>query len=145
MNINLKSLKGYTVYRSDSLRPWGVVSSASLNAKAEVVALLIDTISLIPISYLISIQSISHIKNHSLHLKSGNIEATYVQKDFFTMPESLMCVAPPIKKTLRLYDFNFDMESGEITDIVVSKTRLAKKNKISINNIFIKDNTIYIE
>ena len=45
----------------------------------------------------------------------------------------------------RLKDIRFDMETGEICDLVVLKNIIVGKEEISVNKIFAKDNTIYIE
>lgn len=146
MNINMKSIKGYNVYRADTPQPWGIVSSLSFQPESvDISAILVDTLSLIPLSYLVDIHAIDFVAHHSVYLKHNCGPIKYIQKDFFNPPEKLCCVTPKHPHPFRLRDLSFDMETGKITDITISKHRLSKKNKISINKIYLKDNTIYIE
>jgi len=146
MNISLKSVKSCNVFRYGSASPWGIVRSLFLCADSgKVEALLIDTLSLVPLSYKVDICDIAHIRNRSVFLKPSCPTATIILKDSFTAPEKLDCITPTTRKTFRLHDLNFDMETGDISDVVLSKNLLSKKNKISINKIRLKDNTIYIE
>ncbi len=146
MNINLKYLKGLNVYKSDSIRPWGIVRDISLDlTSGKIDTLLIDTISLIPLSHVVDIRNIYQIKNNSIYLKypcHNTSEKKHGPLSELKIGERIML---PDNISTRLRDLHFDTETGEITDIIVSRNKLAKKNKISINKIHVKDNTIYID
>lgn len=45
----------------------------------------------------------------------------------------------------RLRDIRFNFETGEMTDIVISKNLLTPKNSVRINRIIAKENIIYLQ
>ena len=144
--INLKSIKGLNVYKSETMHPWGIVRNISLNRiSGKIDTLLIDTISLIPLSHIIDIHNIYQIKNNSIYLKNPCYNISEKCPDYLSELKIGERIILPNNNLTRLRDLHFDTETGEITDIVVSQNKLAKKNKIPINKIYIKDNTIYVD
>ncbi len=143
MKTNLKSIKGISVYKKSSLQPWGVVSHVSVNTcSGRVEALFIDTLSLIPLQYAVDLKNIALFNQKAIFLNDNTIKD---RKENFTEIRGNEQIFTHQGKSRFLRDFHFDTETGEISDVIISRSRLSKKNKIPINNIYLKDNTIYIE
>ena len=146
MHCDMKSLRGSEIYKFGSSQPWGTVRSVLISPySGKVVSILANTISIIPLSFLIDMDNLLYITPHKITLKKNCTGITYIQNDFFIYPESMHCVANTSNIKHKIKDFTFDTESGDISEITVSAGRFSRKKKISINNIEIKDNTIYIK
>lgn len=144
MEISLKKLKGTPVCFENKSEPWGIVSDVVFDYKQKkVVALQVKTLSLIPICNIVSLNAAKGLFNKKIILKNDrnlnnflkeNIESTTFNQVF----DSYL-------KKRKIKDVHFDFETGTLCDIVISKNIISGNQKISINKISLKDNTIYIE
>ncbi len=149
MNIGVRELEKFKVYRYGEDEPWGIVRKACLNRETNrLEALAVDTCSLIPLRRIIGYEYVECIRGKSIFLKKGCISSPAeksVDTVFDTAAFDTAAFGTAAKPRERLRDLSFDTETGEITDVVVSRNKITKKRKIPINKIYIKDNTIYIK
>ena len=144
MEISLKKLKGTPVFFENKPEPWGIVSDVVFDCKQKkAVALLVKTLSLVPICNTISLNSAKGLFDKKIILKSDvNIKNSLKNN---LQGSTLNQIFDSDLKKGKLKDIHFDFETGALCDIIFSKNIIAGNQKISINKIFLKDNTIYIE
>lgn len=144
MNIGVRELENSKVYRYGEDEPWGIVRKACLNRETNrLEALAVDTCSLIPLRRIIGYEYVECIRGKSIFLKKGCISSPAEKSVDKVLDMATFGTAAKPRERLR--DLSFDTETGEITDVVVSRNKITKKRKIPINKIYIKDNTIYIK
>ena len=140
MNISLSALKKLPLYKGDCQRPWAKVCGALLSPQnAQVEALCVKTLSLVPICYAVRIPRIEYVSKSGIFvddvgficLKTSGTESVAVRLES--------------GGNRRIRDLYFDTQTGEISHIIVSESRFTKKHKIPVNNIYVKDNTIYTD
>ncbi len=142
----LKNLKKFKVCNSGEQEPCGVIRDACiLFEKDRIAAFLIESISLIPTNKIITIDDIDFAKDKTIFLKKGHLSKNINLYENLHKLNDIENVETTKRKRNLLKDLHFNFETGEITDIVISKNKLSKNTKIPINKIYIKDNTIYIE
>lgn len=136
----MKKLKVYTAKEDE---PWGIVSDVCLeNNTRKIRAIVVETISLIPISRLIEFKDIKHIGERGVVLNEDFCIKKVSEENFINVKE-ISSVKKDKKNLFR--DMSFDAETGEITDVIFSKNFFSQKTKIPINKITVKENTIYID
>lgn len=150
VHSSVKAYKGLKVYKEYNSEAYAVVNDVYFKKDDNrIFAFLISTLSLVPMHKVILVDSISMLSNGGVYLRQScePMELADFQKSFrnscFTL-ESIRGVSSGSSK-MKLNDICFNSETGEITDVVISKKKFTKKNKVSINKIVLKDNTIYVE
>lgn len=151
MQISLKKIKGLYLYEAGSTEPCGVVKGVYFSTETGLVdAILAETVSLIPINKTICIHDIDYINNRKAVLKNGiafinNEKFIKEQRKKDVFEDKISNIVQGNSSPRKIRDMQFEFETGEITEIIVDNGFLRKKNKIPINKMKIKDNTIYIE
>ncbi len=151
VQMSVKGIKGTYIYENGNTEPCGVVRGVYLSKYTGAVDLVLaETVSLIPISRVVSMRDIEVMKDKRVVLKKGiafrnneNFLKEQIKKDI--LEDDISNVIQRDNKPRKKGDMRFDFETGEITEIVVNNGFFKKKNKIPINKMRIKDNTIYIE
>ncbi len=151
VQMSVKGIKGTYIYENGNTEPCGVIRGVYLSKDTGTVDLVLaETVSLIPISRTVSMRDIEVMNDKRAILKKGivfrnneNFLKEQIKKDVFE--DDISNVIQQNNKPLKKRDMRFDFETGEITEVVVNNGFLKKKNKIPINKMLIKDNTIYIE
>ncbi len=143
MNTSLKKLIGKSVYRDMDDEPWGKVKGVCFSEEeSRISSVVIESLSLVPLSTTISIKEIWSDDNKKLILKSESV----IGKGRNSLTDSQISKAVYKNGGYgKIKDMRFDFETGEITDIVIAAGVLRKGEKVSVNKTYIKDNTIYIE
>jgi hypothetical protein len=106
----------------------------------------IKTLSLIPLEKLIKFESISEFNLNKIKVKN-HPEICYKENaDTVSRVDTKKTKVSLNNKNIksRLKDFSFNIETGELTDIIFSKNLLSQPKTISANKILLNDNTIYI-
>ena len=140
MELSLKKIKGFRVYEDGASEPWGIIVDAVLDEnKMSIVALKADTLSLIPLPKIIPLDNISVIASEKVIVNEC--------KNFINSKENCTCELSELKvsKNKKLRDVLFLAETGEMTDVIISKNIFSSKAQVSVNKIFVRDNTIYIK
>ncbi len=141
-----KNIKKLKVYDYNMREPWGTVRDLCFeNDSQSIKAIVVETISLIPISCLVEFKDIKNIGMRGIILKKDCRTKKISCLEDFTSIKSISSVRNDKNKKSIFRDMRFNLETGEITDIVLAKNIFSKKTKIPINKITIKENTIYIE
>lgn len=151
MQMSVKGIKGAYIYEHGKTEPCGVIRGVYLSKDTGAVDLVLaETVSLIPISRTVSVRDIEAISDKGAVLKKGVIFGgnehffkRQIKNDIFE--DEISNVVQSDNKPRIKGDMRFDFETGEITEVVVNNGFFRKKNKIPINKMRIKDNTIYIE
>lgn len=151
VQVSVKRIKGMYLYENGETEPCGVIRGVYLSKDTGAVDLVLaETASLIPISRTVSVNDIEVMGDKRAVLKKGisfknneNVPKAQMKKD--VLEDDILNVIQQNNKTLKKGDMRFDFETGEITELVVKNGFFRKKNKIPINKIRIKDNTIYID
>ena len=150
MKISTRKLKNAKVFYFGEAEPFGIISDTIIDEYGKVAGYLVKTISIVPISKIISVGDILKFDNGKVILLNGITPAN--SEHFKSKAGTNLVYAGSIKNTVegekrrgKLKDIRFDMETGEIYDLVVLKNIIAGKEEISVNKISAKDNTIYIE
>lgn len=145
MNLSVREMEGYKVYRFGDDEPCAVVRTVCIHSAERIGAIAVDTCSLIPLRRFIKYEDIDCIKGKAVYLKPDcDAQYSYSAEDMQSGRGDAVCTADG-KNCGILRDYRVNAETGEITDIVISKNKISKKSKIPINKIYIKDNTIYIK
>ncbi len=149
VKLSINKLKGTKVYFVEQHEPWGIFCDVMLNKNGKVVAYIVKTLSIVPISKVIQNRDIDRIENGRIVVKSGTrlVNCELFQKayrDNVMKLESVKKVVSHNMKSKKLKDMRFEFETGEMCDIVVSQNIITGKHRILVNKIFTKDNTIYI-
>ncbi len=149
MKFSIKKLKGTKVYFFDQEEPWGVFSDVALEKNGKIAAYIVKTLSIVPISKAVQRQDIDRIEFGRIVLKKGVKLINYelFKKAYCDNPikaENVNKVFSNDKNSLRLKDMQFEFETGEMCDVIVSENIIIGKHRISVNKISAKDNTIYI-
>lgn len=143
-NIGVRELKKSKVYFEGKNEEYGSVVDVLFgkeNGKVE--KIVIETSSLVPILRLVDFDDIVKIGKSKVVI--GASSKPYTKNEgciksgespSLTLQNGCVCF---------LRDMRFDTENGEITDVIVSRHKFGTKRKITINKIFVKDNTVYIE
>ncbi len=151
VQMSVKGIKGTYIYENGNTEPCGVIRGVYLSRDTGAVDLVrAETVSLIPISQTVSVRDIEVMNDKKAVLKKGirfrnneNFCKKRIKKG--VLEDDISNVIQKNNKILKKEDMRFDFETGEITEIVVNNGFFRKKNKIPINKMLIKDNTIYIE
>ncbi len=149
LNVGVKKLKKFKVFRAKEREPWGIVKDVCVSNYSDCVkALLVETISLVPLGKIVEISDIKRIERGRIILNEEYTSKKISDfNDFryeFLNPTEVRAVKIRENENRRFKDMRFNLETGEITDIVVSKNIFSPKTKIPINKISVKENTIYI-
>ena len=148
MQLSVKDIKGFKVYNHESDEPWGVVADICFNCdNATVTELIVETLSIIPITKTVKFNEINNIIKGAVILKANsmpqirnkNLNTTDATEHF----NRIEYVSDNQTKK-KLWDIRFDFETGELVDLVVAKNFFSRKNHIPANKMYLKDNTIYI-
>ena len=150
MEISAKDIKGFKVYDHEATEPWGTVADICFDCRsAKVITVLVETISIIPITKVIDFNSINNIIKGAVVLKK---DITVQNREKENPADERQIHFNKISKVLdgtsranRLRDIKFNFETGAMTDIIFSKNIFSKKNSVGVNKIWVKDNTIFIE
>ncbi len=149
MKFSISKLKGAKVYFFGKNEPWGVFSDIMLDKDGKIAAYIVKTLSIVPISKAIQSREIESIEAGRIILKRGIRLVNYEQ--FKKTYSNNAVKSKEVKKvvfdgirTKKLKDMQFEFETGEMCDIVVSENIITGKHKLSVNKITAKDNTIYI-
>lgn len=151
VQMSVKRIKGMYLYENGNTEPCGVIRGVYLSKDTGAVDLVLaETVSLIPISKIVSMDDIEVMGDKGAVLKRGisfgnneNFLKEQIKED--VLENDISNIIKQNNKPLKKGDMRFDFETGEITEVVVSNGFFRKKNKIPINKLRIKDNTIYIE
>ncbi len=143
MEISVKNLKGFKVYNHESSEPWGTVKDVCFDCSpAKVKCLVVETLSLVPISKRVEFGQINNIIKGAVVLKKDALAKPFRQdKLSFEKVKKAVC---DNQKSIQLRDVRFDFETGEMTDFVVSKNIFSPKSHIKAKQISVKENTVYI-
>ena len=148
MEISVKSLKGFKVYDHESSEPWGTVKDVCFDCDpAKVKYFVVETLSLVPISKRVEFEQINNIIRGAVVLKKDAVAKPCKiseQRDTLIFDNVKKAVCENQKK-VRLRDIRFDFETGEMTDFVVSKNMFSPKSHIKAKQIFINENTVYMQ
>lgn len=143
MNVSIKKLIGQCVYKNNDDEPCGKVKGVCFSPKGDKVSFItVESLSLIPLSSYIPINKISDAgakklilqSEMSVNIGSDNLLESKISKTVYKNG-----------KHGKIKDMRFDIETGEITDVVVEKGAFRRGEKITVNKMYIKENTIYIE
>ncbi len=150
MKISARQLKGAKVYVCGEQEPFGEFSDILLDEYGKIVGYIVKTISIVPISKIIRICDVENIADGKIFLsKTAYIENAEHFKSrtgqHSIYSNGLKLAVNIDKRPQKLKDIRFNLETSEICDVVVLKNIIAGKNEISVNKIYAKDNTIYIE
>ncbi|MBR5156022.1 MAG: hypothetical protein IKW62_06040 [Clostridia bacterium] len=149
MKFSIKNLKGAKVYFWGKDQPWGVFSDVMMNKNGRIEAYIVKTLSIVPISKVIQNRDIDKIEDGKIVLKKGMRLVNYelfrkAYTDNTIKSENVKKVVLGGMKPKKLKDMRFDLETGEICDVVISQNIIAGKYRLSVNKISATDNTIYI-
>ncbi len=148
LEICFKKIKKLKVYTHGKSEPWGIVRDVCLeNNTPGIRAIVVETISLIPISRMIEFKDIKHIGEREVVLNE-NFRIKKVlneNSENFVSVKNIYSVKNNKSQKSLFRDMRFDTETGEITDVIFSKNFFSQKTKIPINKITVKENTIYID
>ncbi len=143
MNISLKNLIGQYVYKNNEEEPFGKVKGVCFSQDGDKVTFVtVESLSLIPLSSSVPINEISAAGNKKLILQS---EISVSRGMDNLMDDKILKAVYKNSKYSKIKDMSFDFETGEITDVIVGKGTFRRGKKITINKMYIKENTIYIE
>ncbi len=150
MKISNNKLKNVKVYFCDEDEPFGVFSDTIIDRFGKISGYAVKTMSIVPITKIIKIDDTEKIVDGRLILSKSavpeNSECFKRKTDSnFVYSDSIKSAVCADEKPKKLKDIRFDTETGEICDVVVLKNIIAGKEKISVNKIYAKDNTIYID
>ncbi len=151
MKVSKSKLKNAKVYFCGESEPFGVFSDTILDESGRVAGYMVKTLSIVPISKIIRIGDIEKIVDGRVYLsKSATLENSEHFKTRtggkFVYADNIKTAAVGLDKASRkLKDIRFDFETGEICDVVIVKNIITGKEKLSVNKISAKDNTIYIQ
>ncbi len=132
-----------------SNEPIGTYANTILDIHGTAIGYLIKTISIVPISTVIRLEDIYKLTDNKIILKMGSIPISLEHfktnvKNAFVFSDNMKKAITSDFKLKKIKDMRFDVETGQICDIVVLKNIIVGKETIPVNNIFAKDNTIYI-
>ena len=143
MNISLKNLIGQCVYKNKDAEPWGRVKGVCFTEVGDKISSVsIETLSIIPLNTAVPIKEISDVGDKKLILQS---EVSIGKGKDGLMDNQISGAVCKNGKCGKIKDMKFDFETGEITDVVIENGAFRKGEKICVNKMHIKDNTIYIE
>lgn len=147
MEITLKKLKKLEVYEKNTNEPLGKVKCVCFSKdRKKVDALYVETHSIIPLNKKFFIEEFGEIFGEKVFLKDGicaHDAKLKSEKDI--SEERVLGVYEKDGTKKKLYDMSFDFGTGEISTMVLRNGLFRKNNRVEINNMHIKDNTIYIE
>lgn len=144
-------LKGTKVYLCNAETPWGVLSDLLIDKNSgKVLAYLIKTLSLVPVSRIVRIKDAKLTENKKLEINKTSLIQSC--EKFVNENNSNTVRCEKIKNIVlsngisgKIKNMHFDMETGEISNAVILKNIIAGNHTVSINKISVKDNTIYAE
>ncbi|MBQ7096772.1 MAG: hypothetical protein IJN96_01720 [Clostridia bacterium] len=144
--ITKKALEGTPVFLIDSEEPFGKVEGISISKTNGLVdALIIETLSIIPIKRRVEISDIHKLTskrivlNRKYSAKKINFDSESVcEKDIVGIKNQ----KGQIKK---IKDFRFDFETGEITDFIFKPTFFYKQETVPVKELKIQENKVYIK
>ena len=143
MNVTLKNLIGQCVYKNKDKEPVGKIKGVCFSPEGDKISsVAVESLSLIPLSRTVPIGEISGIGNKKLILQSDVSISRGQDKLMGDKGLKAVCINGRYGK---IKDMKFDFETGEITDITIVKDAFARGEKIIVNKMYIKENTIYIE
>lgn len=149
MEVSMKMIKGFKVYNHKAKEPWGIVSDICFDCDtSKVTSIVAETISIVPISKIIAFDEINNIINGAVVLKKGTVSRVQRLDDKACRQHSFKGIETVLDENMtknRLRDIRFNFETGEMTDIVISKNLLTPKNSVRINRIIAKENIIYLQ
>ena len=144
MNITLKKLIGQYVYKDKNDEPWGRVKGVCFtDGGSKICSVMVESLSLIPLSCVIPIKEILDIGDKKLILRP---EISIGKRtEGLTTDNQISGAVCKNGKCGRIKDMRFDFETGEITDIIIRKSVFGKGEKVCVNKAYIKNGSIYIE
>lgn len=143
MNISLKDLIGQCVYKNKDDEPCGKVKGVGFSEEGnKVSSVTVESLSLIPVSRSVPISEILDAGDKKLILSS---EISVSRGTDRLMDGKLLKAVYKNGKCGKIKDMRFDFETGEITDAIIGKGTFRRGEKITVNKMYIKENTIYIE
>lgn len=148
MEISSKDIRGFKVFAVEAAEPCGTVADICVDIKGgRIAALVIETISIIPLKKTIAFDKIEGIGKNAVWLKpeAESSSDKKIPEGSYKTLGSINSIVKLANGKARLRDISFNMETGLICDIIVSKTPVSKKNALPINKISFKDNTIYAD
>ena len=145
--INKNSLNGKYVYLISENEPCGKVNGLYFSAKTgQIVALSIESLSLIPITKRVEISDIHKLTGEKIVLKKEPRSNDDININFDTiLDKDVIGIKENGKRIKRIKDINFDFETGEISDFVIKRNPFGKKESIVIESAEIKKGVIYIK
>ncbi len=143
MNVSLKKLIGQCVYKNKDDEPCGKVKGVSFSPEGDKVSsVTVESLSLIPLSSSVPINEISDDGGKKLILQSEISVSRGIDN---LMDSKISKAVYKNGKYSKIKDMRFNIETGEITDVVIGKGAFRRGKKIIVNKMYIKENTIYIE
>ncbi len=143
MNVSLKKLIGQYVYKDTEDEPWGRVKGISFADEGDrISSITLETLSLIPLSSSVPINEILDDGGKKLILQSEISVSRGIDN---LMDSKISKAVYKNGKYSKIKDMRFDFETGEITDVIIGKGAFRRGEKIAVNKMYIKENTIYIE
>jgi len=148
LEISSKNLKGFKVYDHESSEPWGTIKDVCFDCNpAKVKCFVVETLSLVPIAKIVEFGQVNNIIKGAVVLKKGAMakpcKASGINGQLSF--DNVAKVAYANHTRTRLRDIRFDFETGEMTDLIVSKNILSPQNHIKANQIVLKENTVYMQ
>jgi len=144
MNISLKELIGKNVYKDENGDPWGKVKGVCFaDEGSKICSVMVESLSLIPLSCVIPIKEILDTGDKKLILRSEI--SIGKRNEGLTTDNQISGAVCKNGKCGRIKDMRFDFETGEITDIIIRKSVFGKGEKVCVNKTYIKNGSIYIE
>lgn len=148
MKIKVKKAENLLVYNRGETEPWGTCEGAVTDSGGKkITAICVRTLSLIPTCRSVKISDIEEADGKRIVLKKGCGISGAVSDCAIKARQQIVRKGEGGEKRrhARLNSLCFDTESGDITDVTVLGSPMSKKKKISINKIWVKENTIYVE
>ncbi len=147
MKVSVRELRGKKAYLKGQKDPIGVFSDGVLDKeKGILTGYVIKTLSLVPLSKVINKDDIEKIEKDKVILKKETkVKSLDILKTKTIKTDDISSVIMPDFKKCKAGDICFDFETGKMCDIVVSKGILGSKQRVALNKICLKENTIYIQ
>jgi len=147
MDVSLKSIKGLNVYEKDCSEPSGRIKGVCFSKdRNRIDAVLVETLSLIPLSKKFFMEEFGEICDKKVFLKDGvSVQSAKSKKEEDISEEKISGACCTGCNVQKISDMQFDFDTGEINCIILDNGIFKKKDKVKINKMHIKDNTIYIK
>ncbi len=150
MKVDLNKLKNIKVYLYGEEEPFGIFSDTILDNFGNIKGCVIKTISIVPISKAVNKEDILDISYEKIILAQGvGVQSInkFIERSGSELiySNNIKTAITPDAKVKKLKNISFDFETGQICDIVVLKNIISGKEEISVNKIYAKDNTMYVE